>query len=150
MNIACRKCSITKPADDFYPSYRSGERANQWCKVCAAEYARSWQAKNRGRYLVSRRRRYAALVDQIQEAYGRKCTCCGEAEKGFLTIDHVNGDGAAHRREVNGSNYNGSMVYRQIVAQGFPDTFQLLCFNCNLGRAKNGGVCPHRVGVKLI
>jgi hypothetical protein len=26
----------------------------------------------------------------------------------------------------------------------FPnDVLRLLCFNCNCGRAKNGGICPH-------
>ena len=24
-----------------------------------------------------------------------------------------------------------------------PDTIQILCFNCNCGRARNGGICPH-------
>ena len=28
--------------------------------------------------------------------------------------------------------------------QGWPkDGYQLLCANCNQGRARNGGVCPH-------
>jgi hypothetical protein len=30
------------------------------------------------------------------------------------------------------------------VKQGFPDGFQTLCFNCNVGKYKNGGVCPHQ------
>jgi hypothetical protein len=24
------------------------------------------------------------------------------------------------------------------------DTFQVLCFNCNIGRERNGGMCPHK------
>lgn len=24
------------------------------------------------------------------------------------------------------------------------DRYQLLCFNCNCGRHRNGGVCPHK------
>ena len=29
-----------------------------------------------------------------------KCQCCGENHYEFLTIDHINGDGAKHRREI--------------------------------------------------
>jgi hypothetical protein len=26
---------------------------------------------------------------------------------------------------------------------GFPEGFQVLCANCNIGRHINGGICPH-------
>ncbi len=28
-----------------------------------------------------------------------------------------------------------------------PEGFQVLCWNCNLGKYYNGGVCPHRGAV---
>lgn len=31
-----------------------------------------------------------------------------------------------------------------IITAGFPPEYQIQCFNCNLGRARNGGVCPHQ------
>lgn len=34
-------------------------------------------------------------------------------------------------------------MYRWAILNGFPDELQLLCFNCNCGRQRNGGVCPH-------
>lgn len=73
----------------------------------------------------------------VCEAYGGCCTCCGENNKLFLTVDHKNNDGSKHRQEV------GSSMYRWIVKNNFPETLQLLCYNCNCGRARNGGVCPH-------
>lgn len=71
--------------------------------------------------------------------YGGKCACphCNENRLGFLTIDHPNNDGAKHRRE------GGDKMYRWLRRNGFPDGFRVLCFNCNCGRAFNGGVCPH-------
>jgi hypothetical protein len=33
-----------------------------------------------------------------------RCACCGETEERFLTIDHINNDGAEHRRKVMGMN----------------------------------------------
>ena len=81
--------------------------------------------------------------------YGQKCACpgnCGETELLFLTIDHINDDGAEHRRKINPKNplrMSGDAFYRWIVRNNFPDDLQVLCWNCNCGRHRNGGTCPH-------
>jgi hypothetical protein len=75
----------------------------------------------------------------VLDHYGAKCACCGEMEPLFLTIDHVNNDGAARRKEHG----VGLRLYKWIVKHNFPSDFQILCFNCNCGRYHNGGVCPH-------
>ena len=62
----------------------------------------------------------------------------------FLTIDHVNRDGAQRRREREAMGYG---FYRQIVKTGFPADLQVLCFNCNCGRERNNGLCPHLMSV---
>lgn len=81
------------------------------------------------------------LKEQVITAYGGKCECCGEQEPAFLSVDHINDDGAAHRRTISASN-----LYRWLRKHGFPrDAYRLLCFNCNCGRRINGGVCPHRI-----
>ena len=64
----------------------------------------------------------------------------------FLTVDHVNGDGAAKRA----MHRTGNSFYRWIIRNGFPADFQVLCFNCNIGRAMNGGICPHKEGSTTI
>lgn len=81
--------------------------------------------------------RQAELKELVYRGYGAKCACCGETGPKFLTLDHVNNDGFKdrHRRMVD--------VYREIIKNHFPPTFQIMCFNCNCGRAMNGGVCPH-------
>jgi hypothetical protein len=55
-----------------------------------------------------------------------------------LTIDHVNNNGAQHRRTMG----EGS-ISSWLKTHGWPDGFQVLCFNCNCGRQYNGGICPH-------
>ena len=65
----------------------------------------------------------ARARDQVLDHYGRVCVCCG-ATRG-LTIDHVNGDGKAHREELKGD------LYRWLVQEGFPRGFQVLCTPCN-------------------
>ena len=33
----------------------------------------------------------------------------------------------------------------QIIKAGWPkDRYQLLCSNCNQGKRRNGGICPHK------
>lgn len=68
------------------------------------------------------------------------CSCCGEAEDCFLTIDHVNGDGNAHRARLGGGS---NRVWLEIINADFPPEYRVLCYNCNCGRERNGGVCPH-------
>lgn len=100
--------------------------------------------KNAGR----ERARYAALRLEVIAAYGGKCRCCGEAEPKFLELDHTNGDGAAHRKMIG---RGSAACYRWLKKKGFPrEGFQLLCANCNQGRIRNGGVCPHRTSNSVL
>ena len=94
--------------------------------------------KERNAYEVSRN---ARLRSMCFDHYGRQCACCGETELLFLTFDHINGGGNKHNRKV-------GYIPRWLVSQGFPDGFQVLCMNCNLGRSINGGVCPHQERMK--
>ena len=68
------------------------------------------------------------------------CACCGEDEERFLTIDHMNNDGAKHRREVT----QGSHLYGWLKRNNYPAGFQVLCYNCNVGRYRNRNMCPHQ------
>jgi ferric-dicitrate binding protein FerR (iron transport regulator) len=81
---------------------------------------------------------------EVFEAYGGfKCACCGETERLFLSIDHVHNDGAQMRKAKLYSG-NGTGFYQWLRKNGFPDGFQVLCMNCQIGKHKNGGVCPHQ------
>lgn len=74
---------------------------------------------------------------------GMECSCCGETEEMFLSIDHVNSDGAEHRRAI--ANQGGSNnFYVWLKRNNYPKGFQVLCMNCNHGRHRNGGACPHK------
>jgi len=79
--------------------------------------------------------RYRRIVKQIvMDAYGNKCICCGEDNPDLLTIDHINGNGSQHRREVKSG---GHGFYRWIINHRFPDNLRLLCWNCNCGLIVN-------------
>lgn len=76
-----------------------------------------------------------------------KCAClmCPLPEKDirFLTMDHVNNDGAIQRAEIG----NGYKLYRWLKKNNFPIDMQVLCFDCNCGKNVNGGICPHIEGL---
>ena len=78
------------------------------------------------------------LKDKLQafRQYGGVCVCCGEEHSECLTIDHINNDGAVHRKTL-----KGTPIYRWLRQQGYPAGFQVLCWNCNF--AKQFGPCPH-------
>jgi hypothetical protein len=85
------------------------------------------------------------MAEMFQAYGGARCACCGETERTFLSIDHINNDGAAHRREAFGRKEVGGATLAQLLRkQGFPEGFQILCMNCNMGKARNGGICPHQ------
>lgn len=76
---------------------------------------------------------------RVQGKYGGKCVCCSETEPAFLTVDHVNGSGNAHRQTVRGDDF-----YKWLDSNSVSEEYVLMCFNCNTGRWVNGGTCPHR------
>lgn len=110
------------------------ERARQWRR----DHPETTKAKAKHWHAVYRERDRKI----VYSVYGGKCVCCGEIEAMFLTVDHVNSDGHIERKK--GLYTNGSQFYRWIIQNNFPKDYQLLCFNCNLGRARNNGTCPHQ------
>ena len=112
------------------------------------EYGDAWRQANPGKYGEYNRKSTLKLKRQVMDAYGGRCACCGETELIFLTIDHINNDGAEHRRQIaaeKGTTWlqGGRETYRWLRDNGFPEGFQVLCANCNCGKHWNGGVCPH-------
>ncbi len=95
-----------------------------------------WLEKNRAR---SRRYWRELRHAAIMHYGGYRCRCCGETEPKFLTLDHVKNDGSAHRKIIGRS---GLLAW--LKDHDYPEGFQVLCMNCNHGKALNGGVCPHQ------
>ena len=79
---------------------------------------------------------------------GYRCNCCGETEHTFLSIDHVDNDGYKHKGP-HGRRYAGLSLFSWLKKNDYPDGFQVLCHNCNIGKHLNDGVCPHQVDSAL-
>ena len=111
--------------------------------LCAKHYQRQKRQdpEIRAKERVTQLAYYYKLKQEVFIAYGGLvCACCGEKEEDFLTLDHINNDGAAHRKEL-GSNTRVLQVLRQ---KGFPAGYQVLCSNCNMSKGKRGR-CIHNV-----
>lgn len=106
-------------------------------------YSREWN-KNRDEASKERKRAYNRELArkghrEAIQAYGGFCACCGETEMSFLQIDHINNDGAEHRKSI-----SGVPLGPWLKRRGYPEGFQVLCVNCNFAKHTNGGVCPHQ------
>ena len=160
----CRKCHTAKSLSDFPKDRTSKDGLYSRCRSCCAkdtrarrdrdpdryrtmanDRMRAWRNRNPERSAKLQREWYRRAKHRALVAYSQdppSCACCGETNLGFLTIDHINGGGNAHRRELGG----GGTLLVWLRKQGYPDGFQVLCFNCNAGRYWNGGTCPHLGG----
>lgn len=162
MIVTCKDCGVV------------GEQAKgqgNLCPACSLAYQRDYRKKNKKRlkqyyadkflrmrkdpkWVASERKRgreyWYRLRHEVIMAYGGyRCACCGEAEPKFLGIDHSNNDGAKHRRSMgflnrNGRDGSGGPTWKWLKDNKYPSGFQVLCMNCNFGKARNGGICPHR------
>jgi hypothetical protein len=131
--ITCKICGESLPAVEFYVKDGVKTRHNT-CKTCL-------------RPILSRKRKERNKRDRIAalEAYSNgspRCQCCGETHIEFLTIDHINGGGGKHRRELGKSS---GRVFRWLRNNGYPEGFRVLCINCNWSRGLYG-YCPHEQG----
>ena len=99
--------------------------------------SKEWVTRNRERQRRNQARSDTKLRREVLEHYGATCACCSEDDPRFLTLDHC--DGTTEPR------LTGSHLCRWLRQHGYPTGFQILCWNCNFGRALNGGVCPHAV-----
>ena len=97
------------------------------------------------KYSAEKHRRYEAnLRRRFLDMYGHKCACCPETDERFLTLDHVRNDGAIERYPGGRSAPHRTRAqYLNAIHHYDPTRYRTLCYNCNLGRARNGGVCPH-------
>lgn len=109
---------------------------------------RLYYREHKAKILAHMKEQYRARQQEFRElkletynAYGGAfCRCCGDTHIEFLSIDHIAGGGAKHRK-ANGI-AGGVDLYQWLKEHNFPSGFRVLCMNCNcsLGRY---GYCPH-------
>jgi hypothetical protein len=133
--------------------WRKTEAGQQYLKRRAVE-VKDWRSKNKDKYKASQRRSYEAIRLECFHQYSGleipECRCCGETMIDFLHLDHKDGDGAQHRRQLKEETgrtiLGGTALYYWLKKNNWPQDikFQVLCANCNLGK-RIGKYCPHEL-----
>ena len=113
------------------------------------ERARKSYHKHSVERLEQKKQRILATRIAAIECYSQGencCACCGEKIFDFLTLDHINNDGADHRREFGGRvSFSGDKFIKHLLDTKQLDRIQVLCMNCNWGKQRNNGICPHKL-----
>jgi len=132
----CSGCLEVKPATfEYFTKQKNGLYGlKSDCKSCYSEYRHQYVKETRYKALV-----HFSLTDAPE------CLCCGESELEFLCIDHIEGGGKQHRKEMGGGNHQISSVngFLKMIKDPDKDKYQILCWNCNFSKHKNGE-CSHK------
>jgi len=122
------------------------------CKACRLLYQKAYAKRNPEKVRAASRKAYhrdpqkslarsaeirRTLKQAAFEHYGQVCACCSEADKAFLTIDHI-------VPPKSKSSYERKRLYGWLKSRKYPSGFQTLCWNCNMTKGIYGA-CPHKV-----
>jgi len=156
----CTGCQALYPLSEYGANrWRCTDCLNSYKRGCRKEraddrvvhyrtYTAGYYQANRERIIAKQAALTLASRMTVLRHYGGDppaCACCGEATVEFLTIDHINGNGGQHRKELGGLG-QGRAFYRWIIRNLFPSALRVLCFNCNCARGLYG-YCPHEASV---
>lgn len=158
----CSKCRLDKLDSDFARRKSSKDGLQDWCRFCmssnqkiayrlnpakhiarATAYRKSNPECNKRNCLLYHRRKRMKVLQHYSKNEVPFCFCCKEDRLEFLCLDHINGGGGKHRKELKGS----TAVYYWLVKMNFPKGYQVLCYNCN-NSFGHYGYCPHNPKVK--
>lgn len=91
-----------------------------------------WRRENKEKIAQQKKRHALQLKMEVLTHYSMGAPCCarcGMADIDVLCIDHIEGGGAAHRRD---SRLVGRVAFYYFLRrQGYPGGYQILCYNCN-------------------
>ena len=105
----------------------------------------SWRKRNPDKVRKNQLASETRVKEKFLAIYGNICACCGEFDKRFLTLDHVNGGGTKVRKQ----NRSRLFCHRQALKLVDKQKYQTLCFNCN--QAKHiYKECPHKQAETII
>lgn len=91
------------------------------------------------------KQRRKKLRSEILDLLGGKCVCCGETNKIYLQVDHLNKDGKQHRALCNNDTYT---LFKDIKKN--PSRFELrvLCASCHFAFTQ-GEQCQHPIVLNI-
>ncbi len=91
------------------------------------------------------KRKRIEIKTEIITHYGNgklACVKCGFDDIRALSIDHINGSGCTHRKEIP----SGTSMYLWLKRNNFPDGYQTLCMNCQYIKRITNGETANKYG----
>lgn len=138
----CRRPDVKAKRNARVREWRKTQAGQEWMKRWnsdpAVKDAKACHEKTTRAKQVQRAFRERVRAG-VLEAYGGefpRCACCGTEKTEFLAVDHINGGGNKHRKEINAN------LYVWLRNNNYPKGFRLLCHNCNFSISAYG-YCPH-------
>lgn len=145
----CRICNVELTSENTIPAnIRIGIRLCKKCQyIITREYYKTPKGREKqklygktyGKKKIIKNKENKLIVFNHYSNGHPTCICCGEDNINFLTMDHINGDGAKHRKEMG---RGGGILNNWLIKNNFPKGFRILCMNCNWAIGQYGH-CPH-------
>lgn len=123
--------------------YQQRYKATKAGKDKYRELNRAWIDQNRERYNQAKSEyRFKLKQEAIRHYSGgsMKCAHCGFDRFDALCLDHIDDNGAEHRKELGCGGRGlsaGTTMYERLKALGWLPGLQVLCANCNTIKAIN-------------
>lgn len=154
----CPKCKRKKDRKtEFHKDSSTPDGLRVYCKLCQRKYNGKQYVEHKSERAIAQKAYVAnnRVKVNTKNTLWRKqvrlevlyhysnstmsCVCCGENNIEFLCLDHKDGGGNKHRKEIG---LGGYAIYIWLRKEGFPKGYRVLCFNCNYAVIA-GKSCPH-------
>jgi len=131
----CYNCDVILTIDNWL---KGDKRTKRYiCQNCKNNRKATWIKNNRAKNAAQQKKAAKILKLLVLSHYCNDklpaCQKCKFTNIKALSIDHINGDGAKHRKEIKTGNF-----YQWLKKNDYPEGFQVLCMNCQwIKRADN-------------
>lgn len=138
----CPRCKMTKKVNEFHKMSSTYDGYKVYCKLCASkEYLKNQKhyCKQNSQYIYKTKLRAFEIVadgNKIACAKHKEWGCCDKNDIDFLSLDHIKGDGASHRREIGFT--ASTSLYRWVIKNPTEakKRLQILCMNAQVKKKK--------------
>ena len=118
----------------------TANRRNEWASVPSEIKEQRKKAMSQRGQIVRAKQKYVVINHYSNGTM--KCARCYFSDIRALSIDHINGGGRKQEKELRKI---GTILYRWLPKNNFPEGYQVLCLNCQfIKRLENKECCLHK------
>lgn len=114
---------------DYYK--KNSDKHNKQNKETYYRHHKEYRLKYR-KYMIKKREEQKKIVFEHYSKGKNCCELCGITDIEVLTMDHIDGNGTKHRKDI----MKGDHIENWLIKNKFPVGFRLLCMNCQFKEKK--------------